>query len=89
MVNPYTDNDDIRVFSEDVDQQDLVWHRDRNDRIVTVIEGSGWSFQRDNELPFELHPGDMFFIEAFEYHRIIKGKTKLKLKIEEKSNVNV
>lgn len=89
MVNPYEDIGNVRVFSEDVSPEELVWHRDKADRIVTVLEGTGWSFQRDNELPFELHPGDKFFIEAFEYHRIIKGKTELKLKIEEKTNVNV
>lgn len=89
MVNPYDDIGSVRVFSENVLEEELVWHRDRADRVVTVLEGSGWKFQRDNELPFELHPGDMFFIEAFEYHRIIKGNNELKIKIEEKRDVNV
>ena len=89
MVNPYSDNGDVRVFSESVSEEDLVWHRDKADRVVTVLEGAGWKFQRDNELPFELHPGDKFFIEALEYHRIIKGNKELKIKIEEKKNVNV
>lgn len=83
MVNPYVDEGNLRYFSKDVDDKELVWHRDRSDRLVTVLEGSGWLFQRDDELPFALYPGDKFFIEAYEYHRILKGNTDLKIKIEE------
>jgi quercetin dioxygenase-like cupin family protein len=83
LVTPYSDKGDVRTFSEDVDSSELVWHRDRNDRLVTVLEGEGWLFQRDNELPKRLSVGDEIFIEAFTYHRILKGSTKLKIKIEE------
>ena len=37
----------LRVFSESVDTADLVWHRDMQDRLVEVIYGDGWMFQRD------------------------------------------
>lgn len=89
MVNPYEDIDKIRLFSKDVSEEHLVWHRDREDRTVTVLEGEGWMFQRDNELPIRLHEGDTFEISAYEYHRIIKGNTDLKIKIEEKTNVKL
>jgi hypothetical protein len=83
LVNPYADQGNTRVFSKDVLSEELVWHRDKKDRTVTILEGDGWQFQRDNELPFHLNVGDEITIEALEYHRIIKGKTDLKIEIKE------
>ena len=83
MVNPYEDDGNIRTFSSDVLTEELVWHRDKANRIITVLEGAGWCFQRDNELPIPLNPGDTLDIRAYEYHRITKGKTDLKIKIKE------
>lgn len=74
----------LREFDGDVDEQELVWHRDRNDREVTVVEGTGWKLQMDNELPKELMVGKLYNIKAMEYHRLIKGNGTLKLKIWEK-----
>ena len=39
-----------RAFNHDVKDEELVWHRDENDRIVKVISGVGWKFQFDNEV---------------------------------------
>lgn len=74
----------IRTFSEHVEQDDLVWHRDRRDREVEVFFSSGWKFQFDNEMPFELKKGDVLFVPKNKYHRLIKGSTNLILKITEK-----
>ena len=52
--NPYIDKSNTRTFSKDVDEMSLIWHTDQEDRTVTVLEGKGWQFQRDNELPLEL-----------------------------------
>ena len=88
MVNPYIQvvEDDymIREFSESVDPMELVWHRDKEDREVTVIEGEGWKLQMDNDLPREMTVGETYRIPAMEYHRIIKGKDNLLLQIKEK-----
>jgi hypothetical protein len=88
LVNPYvetkTSSHILREFDGDVDEQELVWHRDRNDREVTVVEGTGWKLQMDNELPKELMVGKLYNIKAMEYHRLIKGNGTLKLKIWEK-----
>jgi quercetin dioxygenase-like cupin family protein len=73
----------IREFNENVDPIELKWHQDLNDRTVTVLEGNGWYFQRDNELPLELKEGVRIFIPKLEWHRVIKGNTTLKIKIEE------
>ena len=90
MSNPY-ENIEVadggffyRVFEQDVFDEELVWHRDRRDRDVYVIEANGWKFQFDNELPFELQEGDTLHIRKMDYHRIIRGIGKLVLKIVEK-----
>lgn len=77
-----TDKYIIREFNENIDPIELKWHRDLNSRIVTILEGEGWYFQRDNELPLELKKGVRIFIHPLEWHRIIKGTTTLKIKIE-------
>ena len=80
-MNPYTDKSNIRTFSKDVDEMDLIWHRDDEDREINILEGNGWQFQRDNELPLELREGDRIFIPRYQVHRVIKGETDLKIKI--------
>jgi quercetin dioxygenase-like cupin family protein len=84
LVRPYQDNDSVRTFNSNVDSSELVWHRDREDRIVKVLEGKDWYFQFDDQLPFELKHGDQFFIEKMTYHRLIKGSTNLKVLIEKR-----
>ena len=81
-MNPYTDENTTRTFSKDVDKMSLIWHTDQEDRTVTVLEGNGWQFQRDNELPLVLSEGVRIFIPKGEIHRIIKGSTDLKLRIK-------
>ena len=41
----------LREFKGDVASEELVWHQDREDRRVKVIESDGWMLQMDNELP--------------------------------------
>ena len=83
LNNPYIHIDNIRTFSSDVDEMDLIWHRDDEDREIEILEGTGWQFQRDNELPLELKEGDRIFIPRHQVHRVIKGETNLKIKINE------
>ena len=78
---PYIDNSNIRTFSKDVNPKDLIWHMDDEDRNIEVLEGKGWKFQRDNELPLELTEGISIFIPQHQVHRVIKGKTDLKIQI--------
>lgn len=82
MVDPYIDDGDIREFSAQVLSSELVWHRDLENRIVTVLEGIGWQFQYDDGLPFNLNINDKVFISSMQYHRVLKGTTNLKLKIK-------
>lgn len=77
-------NDTIeRTFSKDVLVEELVWHRDRKDRHVSVISGEGWLLQIDNQLPVELKEGCAYHIPAYVYHRIKRGNTDLTVQIRE------
>jgi quercetin dioxygenase-like cupin family protein len=60
---------------------DLIWHMDDEDRNIEVLEGEGWKFQRDDELPLELIEGIRIFIPRHQVHRVIKGETDLKIQI--------
>ena len=84
MLTPYKEtelgnNQYIREFSPDIDNHELEWHLDREDRIVEVIENEGWEFQLDNQLP--IHLENAIFIPKETYHRVIKGNGKLIVKI--------
>ena len=71
-----------RTFDPERDDSEYVWHRDKEDRTVEVMEGEGWQFQFNGSLPFELTEGRKFKIDKDMYHRVIKGKTNLVLKIK-------
>jgi quercetin dioxygenase-like cupin family protein len=77
------DNSRLREFKVDIDSSETVWHRDEKDRYVTIIEGEGWQFQKDNELPSILKKGDTIFIPKETYHRVIKGSSNLLISIIE------
>ena len=86
MTNPYTNTpitqtSVIREFSSEVDPMELVWHQDKEDRTIEILEGEGWQLQRDNELPLALQKGDSIFIPMGQIHRVIKGNTNLKIQI--------
>jgi hypothetical protein len=88
VVNPYEQknlNNDmfLRTFSKDVLSEELVWHRDHNDRIVEVLEGENWEIQFENQLPQTLKVGEEYVIPAYTYHRIKRGTTDLVVKIQE------
>ena len=80
-MNPYQNKGNVRTFSKNVDPMDLIWHTDLEDRTIEILEGTGWQFQRDNELPLVLKEGDRIFIPKHQVHRVIKGETDLKIKI--------
>ena len=72
-----------RVFKENVKDKQLIWHKDRKDRVVKVVWGTGWKLQYDDELPVELEPGRNYYIKKEEFHRLHKGNSELKLEIKE------
>ena len=80
-MKPYENKGNLRTFSKDVDPMELVWHQDKEDRTIVVIDGEGWAIQKDNQLPLELTEGDHIFIREGEVHRVHKGTTDLRIKI--------
>ena len=70
-----------RTFAASVDSSELIWHLDKEDRLVTVLEGSKWLLQLDNQLPKVLESGQTYFIPKMTYHRLIKGNSELILEI--------
>jgi len=76
----------IRTFHHSVKAEDLIWHRDKKERLVYVIHvDDGWTFQRDNQLPQKMITNETVIrIKAEEYHRLIKGNGTCVLYIEEK-----
>lgn len=86
-MKPYIDdkkNNIIRrTFSHLVENEGLVWHRDREDRIVIPLNESNWKIQFDSELPKELHINEEIFIPKNTFHRVIKGSGDLMVEIIE------
>ena len=76
-----TEKSKIRVFESNVDSGELHWHRDRENRLIEVLEGNGWMLQLDDELPVEMKVGNQYLIPEGVYHRTIKGEGDLKIKI--------
>jgi len=70
----------IRTFYDDTDDMELVWHRDKEDRIVESIGDTDWMIQLDNELPIPLT--ERTYIPKETYHRVIKGNGDLKVKVK-------
>jgi hypothetical protein len=84
MIDPYvnletTDKHIIREFSDKTDIIDFMWHRDNEDRLVEALHDTDWQVQLDNGLPISLN--EPIFIPRHQYHRVIKGNGKLRVKI--------
>lgn len=80
-MGPYFDiSDEIREFSQEVDELELKWHRDGEDREIISILETDWKVQLENELPKGLN--SPIKIKAGVWHRVIKGTGKLTIKIK-------
>lgn len=77
-----------RNFSQDIDESELIWHVDKEDRYVKVLNESDWGFQMDNELPIKLSKGTELFIPKETYHRVLKGRSDLNILIKEGYDAN-
>jgi len=71
----------VREFRGDVDPSELIWHQDREDRLIKIIEANGWGYQLDNQLPLPLEDGQELFIPKMMYHRVIKGTGPLVVEV--------
>ena len=78
-----------RTFAEGVDDDELIWHRDHEERVITVVESNGWKFQAENELPIYLTPGDQVTVKAEEWHRVIKGEGNLVVEVHKRPTMKI
>ena len=76
------ENKSFRTFFENVNNDELKWHRDYEDRIVRVRETTDWMLQLDNQLPVVLETNKDYFIPKGLYHRVIKGTGNLNVEID-------
>jgi hypothetical protein len=72
----------IRIFSSNVNENELKWHFDEEDRIVVCEYETDWQLQMDNELPIKIEKNKKYFIPKGSYHRIIKGNGDLVVKVK-------
>ena len=77
-----SENRALRTFTEDVDPSSLVWHMDRENRRIIVLEGDCWYLQLDNRLPIMLEVGKQYYIPKMTYHRVIKGLRDLVIEVQ-------
>jgi len=85
MVKPYdeiilSDNEVIRTFSVCLDEDDLKWHWDDEDRMIEPMQETDWMFQFDNQLPIKLE--GKIEIKKGVWHRLIKGNSDVRIKIK-------
>jgi hypothetical protein len=70
-----------RKFTQDIEEEELVWHRDEKDRKVEILGDTDWQFQLEDTVPQQLQ--DTIFIPKDTYHRLIKGTGNLSIRILE------
>ena len=80
--NPYVDDGNIRTFDIKRPATDYVWHRDKEDRTIKLLEGEGWQLQIQDCLPFLLNLNQEIRIPKMVYHRLIKGYNTLRIEIK-------
>lgn len=82
FIETQTSEHYIREFSINTPEEEFVWHRDQEDRIIKSLNDSNWYYQSDNNLPILLESNKEIFIPKGEYHRVIKGSSNLILQIK-------
>lgn len=87
MTKPYTEKEHtkhgtleryvVRTFSKDVNEEELIWHQDRQNRTIHILSGDKWKIQLEDNLPLDLQIGKEYYIPKLTYHRVIKGEGDL------------
>lgn len=70
----------LRTFTGSLDEEDLKWHWDEEDRVIHPIHETDWMFQFDNTLPQRI--STKISIKKGIWHRLIKGTGELQLVVE-------
>lgn len=64
-------NQSVRRFSSELEDEELKWHFDGEDRIIECTHPTDWKFQFDNLLPQPIT--GKIQIPSGTWHRLIKG----------------
>ena len=70
------------IIGEDDIARELFHHTDPFDQVIEVIESDGWFLQYNEEVPVLLNPGHKYFVQEYNWHRIIKGFGPLIIRVE-------
>ena len=70
------------IIKEDDVARELFYHVDTFDQVIEVIESDGWFLQYNEEAPILLNPGRKYFVQEYNWHRIIKGFGPLIIRVE-------
>ena len=68
-----------RSFNSTISQEELLWHRDLESRVIEPLHETDWKIQIEDELPERIR--GKVFIKKEVWHRLIKGTGDLTLKI--------
>ena len=49
----------LREFKENIDTSELIWHLDREDRVVIPLKSSGWKLHGEPKMTFDTKRGVM------------------------------
>ena len=65
-MDHYSEDGNIRTIEND--DENFVWHRDAENRRVTLMKGNNWYLQMANTLPKLLKKNEEVFIEKEKWH---------------------
>jgi hypothetical protein len=93
VIKPYKEvklgkNKYKRLFSKDVNSDELTWHRDLQNRIIYTKDKTDWQFQFNNNPPIDIEQNKKISIPKNTYHRLIKGKEDLSLIVMIENNIS-
>ena len=63
-----------RLFDKNLNDSDLYWHKDKEDREIILLKGEGWYIQKDNSIPVLIEKNKLYFIDKNVWHRLINRK---------------
>lgn len=75
----------IRIFKQELQDDDLKWHWDDEDRTIQALDETDWMFQYDNQLPIPIK--SKIEVKKGVWHRIIKGTGDLRLIVEKHKDI--
>lgn len=83
---PTTCTHSVKFFDANIKCNAQEWHSHDCNRLLRSIKGSGWSVQIDHQT-HQLEQGEMVFVPAGRFHRLVPGEGALVLEIIENCEV--